>query len=105
MANNNYYDRYQSFRIDGKILKIPSIKIDTANTDLYIVFDKEKMRMDTLSYRYYGVPNYGWLLLMANPQYGGLEFNIPDRVYFRIPYPLQSAIQRYETKVQDYLNR
>lgn len=105
MTNDNYYDRYQSFRIDGDILKVPFIKIDIENTDLYIQFNKSRMRLDNLSYRYYGDPNYAWLLMLANPQYGSMEFDIPDNVVFRIPYPLQSAIQRYETKVQDYLNR
>lgn len=99
-----YYDRYKEFRRDGKILKMPPITIDTYNTDLFITFDKTKMRLDNLSYKYYGDPNFGWLLMMANPQYGSLEFNIPDRVAFRIPYPLDSAILRYETKVNEYFN-
>ena len=99
----DYYDRYKSFRVDGNIMKIPSIKIDFASTDLNIVFNKNKMRLDSLSYKYYGDANYGWSLLMANHQYGSMEFNIPDGVMFRIPYPLQSAVQRYETKVKKYL--
>ena len=62
------------------------------------------MRLDSLSYKYYGDANFGWLLMMANPQYGSMEFDIPDRVIFRIPYPLDSAILRYETKVNEYFN-
>ena len=100
----NYYDRYKEFRRDGKILKMPQIKIDDYNTDLYVTFDKSRMRLDSLSYKYYGDANYGWLLMMANPQYGSLEFNIPDKVQFRIPYPLSSAILRYETAVREYFS-
>lgn len=99
----NYYDRYKSFRNDGNISKIPHIKIDIASSDLFIIFNKNKMRLDNLSYKYYGDANYAWLLLMANPQHGSLEFDIPDNVTFRIPYPLQDAIHRYETKVKEYL--
>lgn len=99
-----YYDRYKSFRRDGKFVKTPNIEIDKESTDLYITFDKSKMRLDTLSYKYYGDANYGWLLLMANPSYGSMEFEIPDKANFRIPYPLETAITRYETKVNEYFS-
>jgi hypothetical protein len=100
---NNYYDRYKDLRLDGKILHFPPIKIDRESTDLFVVFDKNTMRLDNLSYRYYGDPNYAWLLMLANPQYGSLEFDIPDKVTFRIPYPLQTALNRYESKMKKYL--
>jgi hypothetical protein len=102
---NQYYDRYKSFRIDGEVKKIPFIEIDKQSTDLYITFDKSKMRLDTLSYKYYGDANYGWLLLLANPQFGSMEFEIPDNVVFRVPYPLQTAILRYENKVNEYFGK
>lgn len=101
----NYYDRYKNFRIDGQIMKVPFTKIDYASTDLFLIFDKSKMRMDTLSYKYYGDANYGWLLMMANPQFGSMEFDIPDKVSFRIPYPLQSALNRYEEEVKNVLSK
>lgn len=101
----NYYDRYKSFRMDGEIKKIPLIEIDKESTDLYIKFDKSKMRLDTLSYKYFGDANYGWLLMLANPQFGSMEFEIPDGVLFRIPYPLQTAILRYESNVKEYLGK
>lgn len=100
-----YYDRYQSFRVDGDIQKIPKIKIDKADTDLYIVYDKSKNRLDNLSYKYYGDANYGWLLMLANPKYGSLEFEIPDGALYRIPYPIDSALYRYETRVNEYLGK
>ena len=40
-------------------------------------------------------PNYDWLIMQANPQYGSLEFNIPDGARLRIPYPLDTVIARY----------
>ena len=101
----NYYDRYQSFRIDGRILKVPFTKIRNESTDLFITFNKSRMRLDTLSYKYYGDANYGWLLMMANPQFGSMEFDIPDKVLFRIPYPLTTALTRYEEAVNEVLSK
>jgi len=37
--------------------------------------------------------------LLANPQFGGLEFNIPDRTALTIPYPFESALTRYNTEL------
>lgn len=101
----NYYDRYQSFRLDGQLLKVPFTKIRNESTDLYITFDKSRMRLDSLSYKYYGDANYGWLLMMANPQFGSMEFDIPDKVLFRIPYPLTTALIRYEDSVKEVLGK
>lgn len=100
-----YYDRYRDFRIDGQIMKVPYTKISHSDTDLFVTFDKSRMRMDTLSYKYYGDANYGWLLMMANPQFGSMEFDIPDKVLFRIPYPLTTALVRYEEEVQKVLGK
>ena len=55
--------------------------------------------MDNLSYRYYNDPNYGWLILQANPHLPSMEFNIPDGVILRIPYPLTTALKGYEKSV------
>lgn len=100
----DYYDRYESFRRDGNIDIVPFIEIDNTSTDIVITFRKSTMRMDTLSYKYYGDPNYGWLILQANPQYSSLEFSIPDGVPLRIPYPLNTAKTRYESGIQKYKN-
>lgn len=97
-----YYDRYNSFRKDGNIQIIPFIKIEENSSDIKIVFDKTTMRMDTLSYKYYGDANYGWLIMQSNPQYGSMEFLIPDGVALRIPYPLNTALNRYETAINTY---
>ena len=96
-----YYDRYKVLRSDGKSTLFPNIKIIEQSTDLYIVFNKNTMRFDNLSYKYYGDPDYAWLILMANPQYGSMEYSIEDGVTLRIPYPLQTAINRYESAIQN----
>lgn len=91
-----YYDRYLKLRGNGVVGIMPQIIIEKNNSDLYITYNKNKMRFDMLSYKYYGDPNYGWLILTANPQYGSMEFEIKDGVSLRIPYPLTSAIERFE---------
>ena len=91
-----YYDRYSEFRSDGLVGKVPFVKISESRTDVYIVFDKNTMRFDNLSYKYYSDPDYAWLILQANPQYGGFEFSIPNGSTLRIPYPLDDALLRYE---------
>lgn len=97
-----YYDRYSKFKDDGKNQIVPFIKIESSSTDITVIFQKDTMRMDTLSYKYYGDANYGWLIMMANPKFGSLEYDIPDNAVLRIPYPLSTAISRYESAVDKY---
>lgn len=99
------YDRYAAFRNNGNFNITPTVEIDTEKTDLYIAYDSTRMRLDLLSYKYYGDANYAWLILLANPQYGSLEFMIPHGVKLRIPYPLTGAIQRYEKKITQWLEQ
>ena len=101
----DYYNRYGKLMDEGQVYpRVPFAKVATSGSDIYLVFNKSKMRMDMLSYKYYGDPNYGWLILQANPQYKGFEFSIPDGADLRIPYPLDSAISRYESSVNEWLN-
>lgn len=101
----SYYDRYAGFREEGMVKSVPFIPIEKYGSDVNIIFDKETMRMDTLSYKYYGDADYGWLILQANPSLGGFEFSIPNGSKIRIPYPLSSAIQRYEKGVKKALEK
>ena len=104
MAKSKYYDRYKMFRSNGDCKIVPLIEIPVYDTDLHIVYDRSTMRMDNLSYKYYSSPDYGWLIMLANPSLGSLEYLIPDGAYVRIPYPLDTALSRYETKVNEYLS-
>ena len=40
--------------------------------------------------------------MMANPQIGGLEFEIHDNFLLRIPFPLISSLQDYKRGVELY---
>lgn len=98
----DYYDRYQSFRDSGRIGRVPFIKIGSDSSDIHVEFRRGSMRFDSLSYKYYGDADYAWLILQANPHLGGYEFSIPDHSTIRIPYPLSSALKRYEKGIETY---
>ena len=95
-------DRYTKFRRDGNILHVPFIEIPVRSTDLYTYYKEGYTRLDNLSYQYYGDPNYDWLILQANPEYGSLEFMIPNGSKIRIPYPLEVAISQYNNDIDTY---
>jgi hypothetical protein len=97
------YNRYESFMSNGSYKKVPFIEIPVRGTDCYAFYEVGKTRLDLLSYQYYNSPNYGWLILQANPQYGSLEFKIENGSKIRIPYPLEQAIQGYENDIAKYV--
>lgn len=97
-----YYDRYQDFKFDNQVKVLPFIKIPERNTDINIQYKMNRTRLDIVSNTYYGTPYYGWLIMQANPQYGGLEFDIPDGAVLRIPFPLISALQDYQQAINNY---
>ena len=94
-----YFDRYNKFRINNDIKPIPGITIPTETSDKYTVYKQSESRLDKLSNKYYNNPYSGWLILLANPEFGGLEFNIPDSSIIRVPFPFDTAITRYMTQV------
>jgi len=96
-----YFDRYSNFKIDNKNKVLPFIKILGQPTDIIIQY-KNNTRLDIVSQHYYDTPYYGWLIMLANPQFGGLEFNIPDGTEIRIPFPLPTALQNYQQQVNQY---
>lgn len=98
----SYFDRYSLFRKNGKIEMVPFIEITKKNSDKYIIFNKNTMRLDIISNKYYNSPDYVWLILQANPEYGSIENFIPDGVRLRIPYPLDITISDYINNIKKY---
>jgi len=96
-----YFDRYNNFKIDNKNKVLPFIKIPVQTTDVTIQY-KNNSRLDIISQWYYDTPYYGWLIMLANPQIGGLEFDIPDGTNIRVPFPLATALQYYQQEVNQY---
>jgi len=99
-----YYNRYSQFTSNNTVEIIPFIEIPKTGNDIFIKYVEGFTRFDKLSLKYYGVPYYGWLINLANPQYGQLEFDIPDGSIIRIPLPLNDALSTYESGVQRYKN-
>ena len=98
------FDRYSKFRTDNSIEIVPFIDIPKLDSDYYVEYRKGVTRLDVISNNYYGDPNFGWLILQANPEVGSLEFNIKDKTILRIPFPLDYALSAYKTGVDTYKN-
>ena len=97
------YNRYKSFTSgDGTIKTVPFIPIPERDTDRYDYWDKYNSRMDLLSYKYYGDPGYGWLILQANPHIPSMEYMIDNNERIRIPLPLDLVISQYESDIKAY---
>ena len=96
------YDRYSSFRKGGTIEIVPFVEVPKNGSDMYEIYKKGETRLDKVSYEYYGSPDYAWLILQANPQYGSMEYSIPDLTELRIPFPLDAAIDGYNKSIEEY---
>lgn len=99
-----YIDRYESFKSDDDYKPVPNIKIPEKGTDKIIVYKLGRTRFDVLSSEYYNTPYCGWLIMLANPQYGGLEFEIPNNSTIRIPFPFVSSMSDYLSGVDKHIN-
>jgi hypothetical protein len=97
-----YYDRYKLFRFNSEIEPMPGIIVPASSSDKTVVYKKGQSRLDKISNDYYNNAYSGWLIMQANPQFGGLEFNIPDGSLIRVPYPFNEAISGYITQVSNY---
>jgi hypothetical protein len=100
--SREYFDRYQYFEQNGSFRIIPGIEIPIKNTDKYIFYKRGKTRLDKISQEYYNTPVFGWLILLANPSVGGVEYEIPDNSLLRVPFPLISTLQDYKRAVDLY---
>jgi len=94
-----YYDRYSEFKRNGVVKPVPGIVMSVKDTDKQVLYKLGETRLDKLSQVYYGNAYHGWLIMLANPQFGGLEFNIPDRTVIRIPYPFKNSLEQYDNAV------
>jgi hypothetical protein len=96
----DYFNRYSQFLINGEQTTVPYVTLPPRNTDVKYVFRAGITRLDKISQEYYNSPYFGWLILMSNPEYGGLEWNIPDNAIINVPYPLVAALQDYNNSLK-----
>lgn len=100
--SNLYFNRYDNFLINGRQTVVPYVKIPSKTSDKNFIYRTNVSRLDKISQEFYGSPLFGWLILAANPQYGGLEWNIPDRGLLVIPFPLIASVQDYEAELNNH---
>jgi hypothetical protein len=98
-----YYNRYNNFFINGEQTVVPFLQIPTKPSDQKYVYKKNQSRLDKISYEIYGSPYFGWLILSANPNFGGLEDNIPDNALLIIPFPLFSSLLSYKNALDTHI--
>ena len=99
---NQYFNRYEYFLEDGEFKIVPGIEITPKSSDKFMQYKKGKDRMDKVSQEHYNTPLFGWLIMLANPNVGSIEFEIPDNTLLRIPYPLVNSLQYYKKNVELY---
>lgn len=97
-----YYNRYQDLITNGEYVIIPYVKIPAKTTDKIYIYRIGVSRLDKISQSYYGSPYFGWLILQANPEFGGSEIDIPDNTPLKIPFPLTASLLDYKTALQTH---
>lgn len=97
-----YYNRYSDFLINGQQTIVPFVNLPTKTTDKNYIYKVARSRLDKVSQEFYGTPYFGWLILQANPQFGGLETNIFDGAILTIPFPLIASLQDYNGALENY---
>ena len=103
---NQYLDRYQYFEDDdGSFTIVPGVRMPVKSTDKYIQYRRNRDRLDKMSQEYYDSPLFGWLILIANPLAGSIEYLIPDNYLLRVPFPLIPSLQDYKKAVDLYKMR
>jgi hypothetical protein len=102
MPSRQYSNRYSDFIVNGQQTIVPYINIPTKSSDKRYIYKVGSSRLDKVSQQYYGTPYFGWLILAANPTWGGQEWDIPDGTILTIPFPLIASLQDYKTELKNH---
>ena len=97
-----YYNRYNQFLINVEQIVVPYIALTPKNSDKRYIYKVGISRLDKVSQQHYNSPFFGWLILQANPEFTGFEFNIPDGAVLTIPYPLLTSLQDYKNELDNH---
>ena len=97
-----YFNRYSDFLINGQQTVVPYIPLESKSSDKSHIYIVGQSRLDKISQQYYNTPFFGWLIMTANPQYSGLETNIPDGAVLTIPFPLVASLQDYKNNLNNH---
>lgn len=97
-----YYNRYKDFLINGEQTVVPFVRIPAKPSDKKYIYRVGRSRLDKISQEFYQTPYFGWLIMVANPSFGGLENNIPDSTTLIIPFPLITSLQDYKSALDNH---
>lgn len=97
-----YYNRYNEFLVNGEQSVVPYVQLPSKTTDKSFIYRIGQSRLDKVSQQFYNSPYYSWLILQANPVFGGMENNIYDGAVLLIPFPLIPSLQDYKGALENY---
>jgi hypothetical protein len=97
-----YYNRYSEFLINGEQTIVPYVSLPQKPSDHTYIYKVGRSRLDKVSQEFYGAPYFNWLILQANPQFGGLENTIYDGAVLIIPFPLIPSLQDYKAALENH---
>jgi hypothetical protein len=97
-----YWNRYSEFLINGEQTVVPFVQLPKKTTDKAYIYKVAMSRLDRVSQEYYNSPYFSWLILQANPQFGGLENDIYDGAVLIIPFPLLPSLQDYKAALENH---
>ena len=100
-----YYNRYNQFINNGNVNTVPFIEIPRKSSDRFVVYKVGQSRLDKISQQYYNTPYFGWLILSANPQFGGQEWGISDGTVLTVPFPLVTSLEDYKRKLDQHIKK
>lgn len=97
------YNRYSKLMKDGEYKYLPFIKLPQKISDKEDTYVAGSTRFDLLSEKYYNDANYGWLILLANPNLPSLEYKIQNNTAIKIPYPLDETLNDYKNEIDKHI--
>jgi len=97
-----YYNRYSEFLVNGEQSVVPYVQLPSKPSDKSFIYRIGISRLDKVSQQFYNSPYFSWLILQANPIFGGMENNIYDGAVLVIPFPLISSLQDYKGALDNY---
>ena len=103
LVSINYYSHSTSaIKIDFISYVLLILYIHFNRNDKAFIYKVAKSRLDKVSQEFYDSPYFGWLILQANPQFGGIENNIYDGAILIIPFPLLPSLQDYKSALENH---
>lgn len=93
------FKKLEFSRYSNGLTIFPKIEISKRNTDKIIKWENG-FKMNSLSSKYYTDPRYGWIILLANPQFS-MEFDIEPNTLIRIPMPFKDVLKEIIDKIEE----